>query len=69
MKINFDKDKGKFMRFFKELFRDIKKERDYRMQKRLVWINSKAFWFFMDWIAPILTALVVSVLFNYFLRK
>lgn len=26
MKINFDKDKGKFMRFFKELFRDIKKE-------------------------------------------
>lgn len=57
------------MKFFKNLFRDIKKERDYRMKKRLMWINSKAFWFFMDWIAPILSALVVSVLVNYLLRK
>ncbi|WP_276885677.1 hypothetical protein [Anaerococcus lactolyticus] len=57
------------MKFIKKVINYFKDGMDDRTYTRLMWINSKAFWFFMDWIAPILSALVVSVLVNYLLRK
>lgn len=57
------------MKFLKNFFKEIKEAGIERMEERLMWIDSEFFWFFMDWIAPILSALVVSLLVNYFLRK
>lgn len=42
---------------------------DDRTYTRLMIKDSKAFWFFMDWICPCLSALGVAFLYNYFLRK
>ena len=57
------------MNFLKNFFKEIKEGGIERMEGRLMWIGSDLFWFFMDWIAPILSALAVSLLVNYFLRK
>lgn len=57
------------MKFLKDFFKEIKEGGIERMEERLMWIGSEFFWFFMDWIAPILSALAISLLVNYFLRK
>lgn len=57
------------MKFIKKVINYIKDGMDDRTYTRLMIKDSKAFWFFMDWIGPCLSALIVAILYNYFLRK
>lgn len=57
------------MKFIKKVINHIKDGMDDRTYTRLMIKDSKVFWFFMDWICPCLSALIVAFLYNYFLRK
>lgn len=57
------------MKFIKKVINYIKDGMDDRTYTRLMIKDSKVFWFFMDWIGPCLSALIVAILYNYFLRK
>lgn len=57
------------MKFIKKVIKYFKDGMDDSTYTRLMIKDSKVFWFFMDWIFPCLSALVVSVLVNYLLRK
>lgn len=57
------------MKFIKKVINYIKDGVDDKTYTRLMIRDSKVFWFFMDWIGPCLSALIVAILYNYFLRK
>lgn len=57
------------MGWIKKAINYFKEGMDDRSYTRLMIKDSKAFWFFMDWICPCLSALGVAFLYNYFLRK
>lgn len=57
------------MNFLRKIIKEFREEDKERLEERLLMVNSRVFWFCMDWVFPLLTAFIVSLLFNYFLRK